>query len=190
MRCCSWSRPAGFARVRQRTDATDFARGLYNFLELRGYSVFLDFEFRDELNDLGEIVGKRCDNLVFILTDNIFDSPWRVLAISAFAFFSFPRCFFRSGTPLFPLPRQPVRRQPPVCYETSGMRKNKRNWVGWGAGAWWSSQPLSRTTSMWCWSPRRARAGPCRVQTKRLIAPAQPRALCSPALGQGLLLIL
>lgn len=34
-----------------------------------------DFEYREELNDLGLVVS-RCDNLVFVLTDNIFESKW------------------------------------------------------------------------------------------------------------------
>ena len=48
---------------------------MYNLLVLRGYSTFLDFEYREELSRLDEIVG-RCTNFIFILTDNIFESPW------------------------------------------------------------------------------------------------------------------
>lgn len=51
----------------KRTDAKDFARGLYNLLLLRGVTSFLDFEYREELNDLEHVVAA-CDNLIFILT--------------------------------------------------------------------------------------------------------------------------
>lgn len=34
----------------KRSDSADFTRGLYNFLSLKGFKCFLDFEFRDELN--------------------------------------------------------------------------------------------------------------------------------------------
>lgn len=33
----------------KRADAKDFARALYNLLVLRGFTTFLDFEYRDEL---------------------------------------------------------------------------------------------------------------------------------------------
>lgn len=59
----------------KRTDSKDFARALYNLLVLRGISCFLDFEYREELSDLESIVAS-CANLVFILTDNIFESQW------------------------------------------------------------------------------------------------------------------
>ncbi|PNH11286.1 hypothetical protein TSOC_001876 [Tetrabaena socialis] len=59
----------------KRTDSKDFARALYNLLVTRGIRTFLDFEYREELKDLGKIVAN-CHNLVFILTDNIFDSHW------------------------------------------------------------------------------------------------------------------
>jgi hypothetical protein len=51
----------------KRTDAKDFARGLYTMLTLRGFSVFLDFEYREELDDFEAIV-QACGNLIFILT--------------------------------------------------------------------------------------------------------------------------
>jgi hypothetical protein len=38
----------------------------YNLLVLRGISTFLDFEYREELADLGKVVAN-CENLVFIL---------------------------------------------------------------------------------------------------------------------------
>ena len=53
----------------KRTDAKDFARGLHNFFVLKDFSTFLDYEHRNELNQLDNIVGS-CDNFVFILTDN------------------------------------------------------------------------------------------------------------------------
>ncbi|MEW5313824.1 MAG: hypothetical protein WDW38_005361 [Sanguina aurantia] len=59
----------------KRADAKDFARALYNLLVLRGFTTFLDFEYRDELKELGNIVS-RCVNFVFVLTDNIFESHW------------------------------------------------------------------------------------------------------------------
>jgi hypothetical protein len=40
----------------KRADAKDFARALYNLLVLRGFTTFLDFEFREELTDLGGFV--------------------------------------------------------------------------------------------------------------------------------------
>lgn len=59
----------------KRSDAKDYARALYNLLVLRGIATFLDFEFREELNDLEKIVAG-CTNFIFILTDNVFDSKW------------------------------------------------------------------------------------------------------------------
>lgn len=54
----------------KRTDAKDFARGLYTLLVLRGHTAFLDFEYREQLNDLDQVVAA-CDNLVFILTGSL-----------------------------------------------------------------------------------------------------------------------
>ena len=51
----------------KRTDAKDVARGLYTLFVLRGHTAFLDFEYREQLNDLDQVVAA-CDNLVFILT--------------------------------------------------------------------------------------------------------------------------
>jgi hypothetical protein len=59
----------------RRNDARDFARGLYNKFQLHGFTCFLDYEFREELNDLEAIVAA-CDNFVFILTEHVFDSRW------------------------------------------------------------------------------------------------------------------
>jgi hypothetical protein len=59
----------------RRNDARDFARSLYDMFQLRGFTCFLDFEFREELNDLDAIVSG-CDNFVFILTEHVFDSSW------------------------------------------------------------------------------------------------------------------
>ncbi|KXZ52085.1 hypothetical protein GPECTOR_10g1108 [Gonium pectorale] len=59
----------------KRTDAKDFARALYNLLVTRGISTFLDFEYREELSRLDDIVA-RCTNFVFILTDHVFESEW------------------------------------------------------------------------------------------------------------------
>ncbi|PNW82296.1 hypothetical protein CHLRE_06g278186v5 [Chlamydomonas reinhardtii] len=66
----------------KRSDAKDFARAMYNLLVLRGFATFLDYEFREELTDLTKIV-RRCHNLVFVLTDNIFDSPWCMMELTA-----------------------------------------------------------------------------------------------------------
>ena len=62
--------------------AKDFCRGLYNLLQAEGISCFLDFEFREELSDLEKIVG-RCDNFIFVLSDNVFDSPWCIKELEA-----------------------------------------------------------------------------------------------------------
>ena len=66
----------------KRTDAKDFARALYNLLTMRGFKCFLDFEFREELNDLEAIV-ERSTNLIFVLTDLIFDSAWCLKELAA-----------------------------------------------------------------------------------------------------------
>ena len=59
----------------KRTDAKDFARALHILFTTRGLSTFLDFEFREELNDLAAIVAA-CDNFIFVLTDHVFESEW------------------------------------------------------------------------------------------------------------------
>ena len=64
------------------SDAKDFARGLYNMLMLRGFTAFLDFEFREELSNL-EAVVQACDNFIFILTDNVFESEWCLRELEA-----------------------------------------------------------------------------------------------------------
>lgn len=66
----------------KRTDAKDFARALYNLLTMRGIKCFLDFEFREELNDLEAIVG-RSTNVLFVLTDSVFDSEWCIKELAA-----------------------------------------------------------------------------------------------------------
>lgn len=66
----------------KRTDAKDFARALYNLLVLRGFSTFLDFEFREDLNQLSDVVSN-CANLIFILTDNVFESTWCMRELEA-----------------------------------------------------------------------------------------------------------
>ncbi len=47
----------------------------YNLLVLRGFKTFLDYEFREELSSLTDIVSKTT-NFIFVLTDNIFSSAW------------------------------------------------------------------------------------------------------------------
>jgi hypothetical protein len=59
----------------KRTDAKDFARALHTFFKNENVSAFLDYEFREDLHDLQAVIS-RCDNLVFILTENIFESYW------------------------------------------------------------------------------------------------------------------
>jgi hypothetical protein len=66
----------------KRTDAKEFARGLYNLLDTRGIRTFLDYECREHLHNLKALVGA-CDNFVFILTDNIFESEWCLLELKA-----------------------------------------------------------------------------------------------------------
>jgi hypothetical protein len=66
----------------KRTDAKDFARALYNLLDVRGIRSFLDYEYREELSRLEDIVGQ-CTNFVFVLTDNIFDSKWCLIELEA-----------------------------------------------------------------------------------------------------------
>ncbi|KAG2449069.1 hypothetical protein HYH02_005818 [Chlamydomonas schloesseri] len=66
----------------KRTDSKDFARALYNLLVVRSFKTFLDYEYREELSDLGQIVANSA-NLIFIMTDNIFDSPWCIRELEA-----------------------------------------------------------------------------------------------------------
>ena len=67
----------------KRTDAKDFARGLHTFFkEAQHVSCFLDFEFKENLHDLGAVI-QRCDNLIFILSDNVFDSKWCLIELCA-----------------------------------------------------------------------------------------------------------
>ncbi|KAG2481807.1 hypothetical protein HYH03_019226, partial [Edaphochlamys debaryana] len=66
----------------KRTDARDFARALWNLLVSSGYTVFLDFEFKQELGSLEEMVGK-CTHFLFILTDNVFKSEWCIKELVA-----------------------------------------------------------------------------------------------------------
>ena len=70
----------------KRSDAQDFARSLYTELQNRGKRCFLDMEFKgvlnDLLNDLEAIVAKSVV-LVFILTDNVLDSTWCVMELTA-----------------------------------------------------------------------------------------------------------
>eukprot|EP00798_Chlamydomonas_sp_ICE-L_P019166 gene19166-25775_t len=66
----------------RRSDARDFCRALYNLLIVRGIKTFLDFEYREELNQLDKIVS-RSQNFIFILTDNIFESNWCMVELVA-----------------------------------------------------------------------------------------------------------
>ncbi|KAG2431727.1 hypothetical protein HXX76_009223 [Chlamydomonas incerta] len=66
----------------KRTDARDFARALWNLLVSNGYTVFLDFEFKQELGSLEEMVG-RCTHFLFIMTDNVFKSEWCIKELVA-----------------------------------------------------------------------------------------------------------
>lgn len=59
----------------KRTDAQDFARALHTFFKNEGVSAFLDYEFREDLHDLQAVISN-CDNVIFILTENIFESYW------------------------------------------------------------------------------------------------------------------
>ncbi|GIM07120.1 hypothetical protein Vretimale_11344, partial [Volvox reticuliferus] len=66
----------------KRTDARDFARALWNLLVSNGYTVFLDFEFKQELGSLEEMVG-HCTHFLFIMTDNVFKSEWCIKELVA-----------------------------------------------------------------------------------------------------------
>ncbi|KAG2489997.1 hypothetical protein HYH03_011625 [Edaphochlamys debaryana] len=66
----------------KRTDSKDFARALYNLLVVRSFKTFLDYEYRQELSDLGQIVANSA-NLIFIMKDNNFDSPWCIRELEA-----------------------------------------------------------------------------------------------------------
>ena len=66
----------------KRTDAKDFARGLHTFFKNEGVSCFLDFEFKENLHDLGAVIN-RCDNLIFVLSDNVFASKWCCVELCA-----------------------------------------------------------------------------------------------------------
>ncbi|PNH10425.1 hypothetical protein TSOC_002822 [Tetrabaena socialis] len=66
----------------KRTDARDFARALWNLLVSNGYTAFLDFEYKQELGSLGDVVG-RCSTFIFVLTDNVFKSEWCIKELKA-----------------------------------------------------------------------------------------------------------
>jgi hypothetical protein len=68
----------------KRTDAKDFARGLHNTLTELGLRVFLDFECLDHIESL-TATAAAAHNLVFVLTDNVFDSTWCVRELTAAA---------------------------------------------------------------------------------------------------------
>jgi hypothetical protein len=59
----------------KQSDAKDFARSLHTLIEGRGVKCFLDVEFRGELNDL-ELIVSTSRTLLFVLSDNVFDSEW------------------------------------------------------------------------------------------------------------------
>ena len=59
----------------KRTDAKDFARGLYNHFTARGIDTFLDYEHKQDVGELSTIAAA-ADNFIFILTDNVFDSEY------------------------------------------------------------------------------------------------------------------
>jgi len=59
----------------KQSDAKDFARSLHTLIEGRGVKCFLDVEFRGELNDL-ELIVSTSRTLIFVLSDNVFDSEW------------------------------------------------------------------------------------------------------------------
>ena len=66
----------------KRADAKDFARGLYNYITGKGFSTFLDYEYKQDVGELTKIAAA-CDNFIFILTDNVFDSEYCMLELRA-----------------------------------------------------------------------------------------------------------
>ena len=61
--------------------AKDFVRSLHTLFQAKEISCFLDFEYRGELK-FDKIV-EQCDNFIFVLTDNVFDSEWCVKELDA-----------------------------------------------------------------------------------------------------------
>jgi len=66
----------------KQSDAKDFARSLFTLFEGRGVKCFLDMEFRGELNDL-ELIVSTARTLIFVLSDNVFDSEWCIKELAA-----------------------------------------------------------------------------------------------------------
>lgn len=58
----------------KRADAHSFARSLHTLLVLRGVGCCLDYEYRQDLSDVEQVVA-RARNLVLVLTDNVLSSP-------------------------------------------------------------------------------------------------------------------
>ncbi len=74
----------------KRTDAKDFARGLHTLLVRSGHArTFIDFEYDGKLDELMNIV-QASDNLVFILSEHVLESPWCAAAAAAAAAFCQP----------------------------------------------------------------------------------------------------
>ena len=66
----------------KQSDAKDFARSLFTLIEGRGVKCFLDMDFRGELNDL-ELIVSTARTLIFVLSDNVFDSEWCIKELAA-----------------------------------------------------------------------------------------------------------
>jgi hypothetical protein len=92
----------------KRTDAKDFARGLHTLLVRSGHArTFIDFEYDGKLDELVNIV-QASDNLVFILSEHVLESPW--CAASAASFRQPERACLLHAQPLLtaPVPRAQV----------------------------------------------------------------------------------
>ena len=66
----------------KQSEAKDFARALYTLFESRDVRCFLDMEFRDDLNDLEELVAAS-STLLFVLTDHVLESEWCLKELAA-----------------------------------------------------------------------------------------------------------
>lgn len=66
----------------KRSDSKDFCRALHTLLVTRGMTVFLDFEWREELTQLqSAVAGSRV--FIFVLSDNVLQSEWCIKELLA-----------------------------------------------------------------------------------------------------------
>ena len=136
----------------KRTDAKDFVRGLYNTLTELGLRVFLDFECLVDIDGV-TATAAAAHNLVFVLTDNVFESMWCIRELAAAAeagrnivlvLRAGARWRDPSGAPV--RERAKLRSFPPAYIAISLMRRRAMH----------NSTPFRQTASWRCFRPRRA----------------------------------